>query len=367
MASLVEILVKPSQLLLDPNNARLFDRPIKRVELDSSQIEADDIQKKVMAELAKSKHGLDQLMFSIESQGFINLDTLLVKPLDGTSKYIVLEGNRRTAAIKSLLSQDNIEDAVKQSLRNVAVKELRLSKGEDEEEEVQKIVSMRHLSGPKEWSPIARASAIYKNYMVQHRKLIGGPMTMMSDRVLTRTSQVIGMQKPQLRLAMGVFALYQELAEAGFDVRGDHFSLLELLVKARRMASEYFGFNRSQLRTYDDGVEKINDFFIDRDRVVRNPADFRKIQRIFSKGMEGELELVRVGVREMDDILADIKGRERETTFLNTLASVRQKLERLPLSSFRETDREAVAIMSLKRLVDKRFVPIAEQHLGIDE
>ena len=367
MASLIEVLVKPSQLLLDPNNARLFDRPIQRVELDSSQIDSSETQNKVMAELAKSKHGLDELIYSIESQGFINLDTLLVKPLEGTRKYIVLEGNRRTAAIKTLLSQENIEEAVKQSLRNLAVKELRLSKGEDEEEEIQKIISMRHLAGPKEWSPIARASAIYKNYMLQHRNLIGGPMTIMSDRVLTRTSQVIGMQRPQLTLAMGVFALYQELSDAGFDVRGDHFSLLELLVKARKMASEYFGFNRSQLRTFDNGLEKINDFFIDKDRIVKNPADFRKIHRIFSKGIDGELELVRAGIRDMEDVLADIKGRERESTFWDTLTSVRQKLERLPLSTFRETDREAVAIMSLKRLVDNRFVPIAEQHLGIDE
>ncbi len=365
VASLVEILVRPSQLMLDPNNARLFDRPIKRLEVDADAIQSNETQRRLLEELSRSKHGLDELIYSIESQGFVNLDTLLVKPLNGTDKYVVLEGNRRTAAIKTLLAREGVDKVVKNSLRNLAVKELRLVEGEDEEEEIQKIISMRHLAGPRQWSPVARASAIYKNYMLQHRKLIGGSMTMISDRVLTRTSQVIGMQKPQLKLAMGVFALYQELAEAGFDIKAEHFSLLELLVKSRKMASEYFGFNGSLLRTFDDGLEKINDFFVDENRIVRNPADFRKVNRIFSKGNEGEMELVRVGIRELDDVLSDIRAREKDSNFLDTLIKVRKNLDRLPVSAFRETDGEAVAIMALKRLVDGKFVPIAQQHLGI--
>ena len=170
MADLVEIVVTPSQLLLDPNNVRLFDRPIERKELSVKDIQSDETQSKLLNEIGKSKHALDDLIYSIKSQGFINFDTLLVKPLKGTDKYLVLEGNRRTAAIQILLRSEDVDQEIKDSFRNLAVKELRLSAGEDEAEEIQRIISMRHLAGTRQWSPIARASAIYQNYMLQHRK-----------------------------------------------------------------------------------------------------------------------------------------------------------------------------------------------------
>lgn len=367
MAELIEIVVTPDQLLLDPNNPRLFDRPISRSPISAELIDTKETQSRLLAEISKAKHGLDDLVYSIQAQGFVNLDTLLVKPLNGANKYLVLEGNRRTAAIKTLLAADSIERDAKDALRTLAVKELRLEDGEDEDEEVQKIISMRHLQKPRQWSPIARASAIYNNYMMQHKKLVGGPMNIINDKVLARTSQIIGMQKPALRQAMGVFAIYKELSDQGFGIRAEHFSLLEMLVKSRAMASEYFGFNAEQLRTYDDGLERINDFFIDESRVVSNPQDFNKIKRIFTSGTQDDLDLVRAGVKSIDNALRDIRGRQKDTSFADTLTSVRQKLEKLPISAFRDTDSEAIAIMSLKRLIEKKFVPLAQRRLGIDK
>lgn len=192
-------------------------------------------------------------------------------------------------------------------------------------------------------------------------------MNIIVDKVLARTSQIIGMQRPQLRHAMGVFAIYQELADAGFDVRAEHFSLLELLVKSRAMASEYFGFNSEQLTVFDDGLEKINEFFVADTRIIKNPQDFNKIKRVFTKGSIDELDLIRSGDRSVDNVIRDIKDRAKHSNFLDTLRGVRDTLERLPISSFRDTDSEALAVMSLQRLIDKKFVPIALQHLGIDE
>lgn len=367
MSELVEIVLTPHQLLLDPNNPRLFDRPIERAAITSEQIDCEETQSKLLAEIGRSKHGLDELVYSIQAQGFVNLDTLLVKPLSGTDKYLVLEGNRRTAAIKTLLASPDVDQDVKASLRNLAVKELKLSSGEDEDEEIQKIISMRHLAGPRQWSPIARASAIYQNYMLQHKKLVGGPMTIITDKVLARTSQIIGMKKPQLKHAMGVFSLYQELADAGFPVRAEHFSLLELLVRAKAMASEYFGFNSAQLRTYDDGLEKIADFFIHQNRIVSNPQEFNKIKSVFTRGTTDELDLIRSGVKEVDHVLSDIRGRAKDNSFEDTLKGVREKLEKLPVSAFRGSDSEALAVMSLKRLIDKKYLPMAQQQLGLDD
>lgn len=366
MAELIEVVVKPEQLLLDPNNPRLFDRPIERIPVDAAQIGSDRTQSKLLAEISRTKHGLDDLVYSIQAQGFVNLDTLLVKPISGTDKYLVLEGNRRTAAIKTLIADPNIEQDVKDALRNLAVKELKLEEGEDEDEEVQKIISMRHLAGPRQWSPIARASAIYQNYMRQHKKLIGGPMNIITDRVLARTSQIIGMQRAQLVHAMGVFAIYKELDDAGFKVKAEHFSLLEMLVKSKRMASEYFCFNSQQLRIFDDGLEKINDFFVSDARVVCNPQDFNKVKRIFTQGSDRDLDLVRSKIKDVDSVIGDIRGKVKDSEFSDTLLSAKKHLESLPIRAFKGSDNEAVAIMALKRLIDTKFLPLAQRHLGVD-
>ena len=76
---------------------------------------------------------------------------------------------------------------------------------------------------------------------------------------------------------------------------------------------------------------------------------------------------MRAGVKSIDNALRDIRGRQKDTSFADTLTSVRQKLEKLPISAFRDTDSEAIAIMSLKRLIEKKFVPLAQRRLGLDK
>ena len=175
------------------------------------------------------------------------------------------------------------------------------------------------------------------------------------------------MKKPQLVHAMGVFSIYKELADAGFDVKAEHFSLLEMLVKSKRMASEYFCFNSQQLKIFDDGLEKINDFFVSSSRIVSNPQDFKKIKRIFTQGSEEDLDLVRSKIRDIDAVIGDIRGRARDSEFADTLQSVKKRLENLPISAFRGSDSEAVAVMALKRLIDTKFLPLARRQLGVDD
>jgi hypothetical protein len=366
MSNLVEIVVNPDQLVLDPNNPRLFDRPIKRRDIPVEEILSETMQEALLKEISKQKHGLDDLIYSIQSQGFVDLDALLVKPLKGTDKYLVMEGNRRTAAIKTILRAPDIHQSIKNALNMLAVKELHLEPGDDESEEVERIIAMRHLSGPREWTPIARASAIYNSYMRQHRDLVSEEFSMISQKALIRTEQIIGISREKVKRALYVFAIYKAASEEGCGVRPDHYSLLELLVGRPKMASEYFEFNRNQLKIFRDGLSKIDDFFLAENRLVNNPGEFRKIYRAFVGGGVNALDQIRDGILNADQIVARQSDTARHTRFKHTLDDARELLSSLSVSTFRGTDAEAVAIMSLKRLIDDKFVPLAQQQLGLD-
>ena len=82
--------------------------------------------------------------------------------------------------------------------------------------------------------------------------------------------------------------------------------------------------------------------------------------------VDSEIEFV-ITIRHVDHVISDIKGRQKDSSFSDTLGSVRETLEKLPVSAFRDTDSEALAVMALKRLIDKKFLPIAQQQLGLDE
>lgn len=79
------------------------------------------------------------------------------------------------------------------------------------------------------------------------------------------------------------------------------------------------------------------------------------------------MDLIRAGVRDVDNVIRDIKGREKDSIFANTVKGVKEKLEKLPVSAFRGSDSETLAVMSLKRLIDKKFLPIAQQQLGLGQ
>ena len=85
-----------SSLLLDPKNPR-FRVPASVSEARYSE---ERVQERAFAELKTI--GIDDLLASIRTYGFVPSDPLVVRPLAGTKLYVVVEGNRRVATLKTL-------------------------------------------------------------------------------------------------------------------------------------------------------------------------------------------------------------------------------------------------------------------------
>lgn len=151
---------KLDELYFDPMNPRLGRNNTGR----------DVSQEKVLELMSGWK--LDELALSyLESGGFWTHEAVLVttEELYGKPRLVVIEGNRRIAALKYL------SDAIKERAATRKWKEIAESKATPEglfekipyievgsREEIESFLGFRHVTGIKEWKPAEKAEFIAK-------------------------------------------------------------------------------------------------------------------------------------------------------------------------------------------------------------
>ncbi|AGH46835.1 hypothetical protein C427_4736 [Paraglaciecola psychrophila 170] len=154
--------------MLDPNNYRLDEGQATKTYTNQEVINAqDEIETKLV------KENISDLKSSILNNGFLEVDKIVVKVLqnldDEIPKYLVIEGNRRTSAFKSLISE-NYESGTQQfktdfpkELQN-KYKSINVILVQGTEEEInnysQRLMGIRHVSGPKKWGGYQSAKLI---------------------------------------------------------------------------------------------------------------------------------------------------------------------------------------------------------------
>jgi hypothetical protein len=137
-----------SKLLFDVRNPRL----VEFNEINSQSTEEQTI--KVLWEAMDVR----ELVLSIAASGYFKNEPLIVSQEDG--RNIVLEGNRRLAAVKVILNPDlvkadipSIEQSIKDSLRELPVMIAT-------REEAWRYLGFKHVNGPAKWNSYAKARYI---------------------------------------------------------------------------------------------------------------------------------------------------------------------------------------------------------------
>ena len=116
--------VSPSLLLLDPNNPRLHTHQDDHV--DEAEYHKFEVQRDTIEKMRDKKFNIDELVRGIEVNGFIPVDHIFVRKYLDTEYFLVLEGNRRVTAIKTILqkirkARENGKD-INETLRNSCLK-----------------------------------------------------------------------------------------------------------------------------------------------------------------------------------------------------------------------------------------------------
>lgn len=144
---------------LDPKNPRLG-----RHFVDSKPTQ-DKILKTMLDDW-----GLEEIGTSFLESGFWTQEALVVvnEPLRGKVRMVVVEGNRRLAALKLLHgahTQYELPSRWKEIIKSSSAKKMAILKDipyvvADNRKEVQSYLGFRHVSGIKEWDPAEKAEFI---------------------------------------------------------------------------------------------------------------------------------------------------------------------------------------------------------------
>lgn len=159
---LTPYVVKIENILLDPNNPRFYDIEAHQ-KIIYSRYPEEIIQQNAITKLLGNKaFDVEQLKESIKSNGYVPLEKVVVRRYDD-KYFLVVEGNRRICAVKSIVHDylngilELQEDIIK-SLENIEI--LILERDNDDEEltwDEILIQGIRHISGTKEWGAYQKA------------------------------------------------------------------------------------------------------------------------------------------------------------------------------------------------------------------
>ena len=152
--------IKIEDLLLNPNNPRLMDKT-RRTELVDNRICEDQIQESVNKEIRAE--GVNDLYAKITKLGFLNIDRIVVRKLENTEKYVVLEGNRRITTAKLILNENGkgiitLDEKIINSIKEIEV----LVYTGDDKNIIWVLQGMRHINGIKEWGPLQQSRFLYE-------------------------------------------------------------------------------------------------------------------------------------------------------------------------------------------------------------
>jgi hypothetical protein len=187
------------KLHFDPDNPR-FPKTVDGRDIDS------------VLDFMLNDANLIDLMGSIAEQGFFPGEPLLVSPhLDEADEWVVVEGNRRLAATRLLLRPEAAPT------RGLAVRTVAESADQrpdrlpclqfETRQEILEHLGYRHVTGIKEWDPLAKA-----RYLQQRYEGLSGDQPSRYKHL----ARSIGSRKDYVGRLLTALAIYGVIEESGF-------------------------------------------------------------------------------------------------------------------------------------------------------
>ncbi|HHQ4701871.1 TPA: AAA family ATPase [Aeromonas hydrophila] len=238
--------VSLKNLYLDPNNFRIIHEQDQK-QVSDADVKNREVMQRTMRLLCGDKNqNIQDLIDSFKANGYLRVDQILVRELS-EGGFLVVEGNRRTAALKFLQQEYETKgiDLGKLTTDIFSLVPVVLYSDGDEIHQLT-LMALKHISGNKKWGEWNQAQlleALYKTHGLDEQEIC----------------QRIGISKVELRRSLRALAMVTEYQSSDY---GDQFneSMFPIFRHAVRSAAlkEWLG--------WDDSSRKINcttnrDFF----------------------------------------------------------------------------------------------------------
>jgi hypothetical protein len=206
---LTERLVEPARLKLDPNNPRLsLGWGAARI-YTPSQLRSDDLQGQIYAAVLKAKHRVKELVQSIAGKGFMRgSQPMIVKPIGGSSDLLVLEGNRRSAAIRHLMARSNeLKPGILESIKKIPVQVFEYVEGSpySEDEVVDVLLGTIHIEGPQEWGAMEKSYYVYRSYQRERERKHRTKKFLFDKDIAKALAENYGQSANKIKTILGIY------------------------------------------------------------------------------------------------------------------------------------------------------------------
>jgi hypothetical protein len=361
--SLTNIKLRPYQLLLDPRNPRIVVDLEDDDDLTDEQLAEDGLQIEVFQKINKHEYHIADLIRNIKQSGFISgTASLIVKKIGNEDKYLVLEGNRRTTAVKHLL--DNQEDLNKEclaTLQNLEAKEFRYIENDEftEEEIIDVILGKIHITGALSWGAMEKAHYIFKSYQRELDKLQEKNF-FIRDEYVRNVQDIYSFTKNEVIRNIRIYRIYNQLRNVGYSVPADRFTLIDLCSASASLKVDYFEIDDS-LQLSESGIGRFYQLCLANDCQVTSPGLFKKFETIYKDGTPEDVLEVEDNVASIDSILGRVKARKKNTKVLRRLEGILDTLEKTNLAEFTNSKKERYVAAKIVTIVTKKLLPLVKE------
>jgi len=247
---LEKIKISIDDLLLDPNNPRFADISDDALNIDQSKFGDALIQEAAFEKMMNPKFDVLTLANSISTVGFVPVDNIVVSKVSENLFYVI-EGNRRTSAIKYLIKQFNLglstlSEVEIENLKMIEV--LAVDNMENSNLKIGMIIQgIRNVSGIKEWEAFQKAQFI--NQMIDFGKQPG------------EISKTIGIPVKEINRYYKTYSVMLQFKtdeEYASKWKPSYFSYFDEILKKPALRN-FFEFNEETFRF--DNIENIKRFY----------------------------------------------------------------------------------------------------------
>ncbi len=340
------------RLLLDPNNYRFIDRSDYKI-VPNEQIADDRVQQRTFYFITgKNNENISDLVVSFKTNGFLDIDQIQVKAID--DKYLVLEGNRRTATLKYLYEEfkkgNDIGKLAENDFNSINIVEIK------DENQSQHLITMglHHISGKKRWSAVNEAQLVSD---------LRNKYKMAEEEVCN----ALGISTQKLRRSLRTLALINRYKESdyGDQFKTEMYSIFETVIRSPQIRGwvdwnddVYIAKNAANLERFFSWISQTEDSEINEENeehtVTKEPiiTQYRQINELAAFINDEK------AVKRMEEscsitagyTLSDAVGKDR---LKNSLTNIKSEVNSVFNFSEYMTDEDFSDVIKLKDKLDK--------------
>ena len=359
-------LISFEQLVLDPNNPRLIVDSEDDIKYSNEKLMSQGVQSDVLDKINRSEFKVDDLVKSIAEKGFMNgTAPLIVKEISDKGEYLVLEGNRRTAAIKNILKNPNtVDDSCLDTLKDIEVKVFRYKENSKytEEQIINVILGQIHVSGALGWGAMERAHYIYRSYLMELVKTNSNNNFVVNKTAIKSVSRIYSFKEKEILSNLKIYRVYEQLKNAGNKIRSDRFSLIDMAISDKNLSNIYFELDDTY-RFSNIGMERLLNLIDTNTGPIKNPGLFRKFSFIYKNGNEEDVNKVVNLVADLDDVHSEIKRRMKGNYLFDRLNQINNDITKIDISELSNLSvgsKEYKVAAKIIFTVIKKIYPIIE-------